>query len=201
MRSRCTAQETSILAGICRGWRRILANRRVPGAAILTCAAALCGLGQSTSREQALEYRVKAAFLLNFTKFIEWPAGELPDSDSFTVCILGEDPFGSALDQVTQGETVSGRKLVIMRARPSAPRSCQVLFVSRTVRDYSPILSSLGRGVLTVGEGDGFLHDGGMIAFVIENRRVRFDIDQSAAVNAGLKISSKLLNVARSVEK
>jgi len=148
-----------------------------------------------------LEYRVKAAFLLNFTKFVEWPAAELPESDSFTICILGEDPFGSVLDQMTEGETVNGRKLAILRIRANSPKACQVVFFSKPEKGYAQILSGFNRGVLTVGEGDTFLHDGGIIAFVIENRRVRFDIDQSAAATAGLRISSKLLSVARSVEK
>jgi hypothetical protein len=107
-----------------------------------------------------LEYQVKAVFLLNFTKFIEWPAAafELPVSP-VTICILGEDPFGAA--------------------KP---------------------LPDLGPGVLTVGEGETFTREGGMIGLVIDNRRVRFDVNQTAAERAGLKISSKLLSVARDVQ-
>lgn len=151
--------------------------------------------------QQSLEYRVKAAFLLNFTKFVEWPASELPDSNTFGVCILGNDPFGSVLDQIIEGESINGRKLTVWRTRPNSPKACQVLFVSKSERDNAQILSGFGPGVLTIGEGDAFLHDGGMIAFVIENRRVRFDIDLTPAAKAGLKISSKLLSVARSVEE
>jgi hypothetical protein len=160
--------------------------------------------GQDSSPDtgqQSLEYRVKAAFLLNFTKFVEWPPAELPDSNSFGICILGVDPFGPALDRITAGESVNQRKLTVLRNRSNAPKACQVLFVSKSERDYPQALAGFSRGVLTVGEGDAFLRDGGMIAFVIENRRVRFDINQGAVANAGLKISSKLLSVARSVEK
>jgi len=149
------------------------------------------------------EYQVKAAFLLNFTKFIEWPANAFADSGSpFSICILGRDPFGRALDDFAEGEAVSDRKLVVRRINESpAAQTCQLVFVDSAGKDLGRILGGFGRGVLTVGEGERFLRDGGMIAFVIENRRVRFDINQSAVEGVGLKISSKLLSVARSVEK
>jgi YfiR/HmsC-like len=153
--------------------------------------------------EQDLEYQVKAAFLLNFTKFIEWPPAAFTDSNSpFTVCIMGTDPFGRSLEQIVEGETVNSRKLIVQRIiQGPPPKSCQVLFAGKAERDVSKILSGLGPGVLSVGEGPGFLRDGGMIAFVLENRRVRFDINQTVAENASLNFSSKLLSVARSVEK
>ena len=156
-----------------------------------------------TRRMSRLEYQVKAAFLLNFTKFVEWPPSAFDAADSpIAICVLGDDPFGNALDQIVAGEVVNGRKVVVRRIkRTPAPKSCQVLFVSRPEKEVLSILSGLGPGVLTVGEGESFVRDGGMIAFVVENRRVRFGINQTAAETAGLKLSSKLLNVARSVEK
>ena len=82
------------------------------------------------------------------------------------------------------------------------PKLCQILYLSAMTKDVPRILASVGPGVLTVGEeGDSFLRNGGVIAFVIENRRVRFEVNQTAAENAGLKLSSRLLRVARSVEK
>ena len=149
------------------------------------------------------EYDVKAAFLLNFTKFVEWPAESFGDSNSpISICILGKDPFGRTLDDIVQGETVNGRKLAVRRlAQMPASNECQVVYVANTDREAGRGLSNLGAGVLTVGEGDGFIREGGMIGFIVENRRVRFDIKQSAADNAGLKLSSKLLSVARSVQK
>ncbi len=81
------------------------------------------------------------------------------------------------------------------------PQACQVVFAEASTKDVAKTLNGLGRGVLTVGEGGSFLRDGGIIAFVIENRRVRFDINQTAAEGAALKLSSKLLSVARSIEK
>lgn len=153
--------------------------------------------------EQPLEYQVKAAFLLNFTKFVQWPATAFADQRSpLAICILGEDPFGNALADMVKGEAVNGREIVIQRiAHDPAPKACQVLFVARSQKEARRILAELGPGVLTVGEGGKFLQDGGIIAFVIEDRRVRFDIAQSAAARAMLTISSRLMNVARSVEK
>ncbi len=145
------------------------------------------------------EYQIKAAFLLNFTKFIEWPTTEGAAGSPFSICVVGEDPFGPVLDQLVEGETVGGRRIAVRRVHAEAPGSCSLLYVSKLEQNVSGVLAGAGPGVLTVGEGDGFLDEGGMIAFVLENRRVRFNIDQGAAQKAGLKLSSRLLGVARSV--
>jgi YfiR/HmsC-like len=157
----------------------------------------------ASAADERLEYQVKAAFLLNFTKFIEWPASAFDTSDSpIVICILGDDPFGNTLDQIVAGEVVAGRKISVQRIkRPPPLKSCQVLFVGRLEKEVLKSLPDVGPGVLTIGEGENFVHDGGMIAFVVENRRVRFGINETAAESAGLKLSSKLLSVAKSVEK
>jgi len=149
------------------------------------------------------EYAVKAAFLLNFTKFVEWPPSVFERSDSpLTVCVLGDDPFGKLLDQVVEGEAVSGHKLLVERiGRSPVPKTCRVLFVSKSEKGTPEILSGLGPGVLTVGDGDTFLREGGAIAFVIEDRRIRFDINLRAATRASLSLSARLLNVARTVQR
>lgn len=167
----------------------------------LICLIAAGAAGQIA--DQSVEYQVKAAFLLNFAKFVEWPPNVFEAADSpVAICVLGKDPFGQALDDVIQGETVESRKLVIERiSKAPAPRMCHVVFVGSGGKNITEALSSLGRGVLTVGEGDKFLQDGGMIAMVVENRKVRFDVNQTAAINAGLNLSSRLLTVARSVRK
>jgi YfiR/HmsC-like len=153
-----------------------------------------------SAEQQSLEYKVKAAFLLNFTKFIEWPASEASHSGSpFNICILGSDPFGLALDQIVQGETVDGRKLVVERIQREGLKSCQILYLGKSEKDVREILSVRVQGLLTVGEGESFIRDGGMIAFVIENRRVRFYVNLGAARSAALQLSSKLLSVAKSV--
>jgi hypothetical protein len=159
-----------------------------------------CATGQAA---EPLDYQVKAAFLLNFAKFVEWPPASFPDSTSpMEVCVLGDDLLGNALDQIVAGETVDARKVVVQKLNAArSPKSCNVLFVGRQEQPISKILAALDPGTLTVGDGPDFLRDGGVIAFAVEKRRVRFDINLKAAESAGLKISSKLLNVARSVEK
>jgi hypothetical protein len=169
---------------------------------LLALAAAL--LPQPCSgAEPALEYDVKAAFVLNFTKFVEWPAGALPDSRStLEICILGKDPFGRALDEVVQGEAVNGHRLTVRRiSQPPVPPTCQVLFIDSEVKEVPKLLVGLPAGILTIGEGDRFAREGGMIALVLDNRRVRFDINPAAAEHSGLKLSSRLLSVARSIVK
>jgi hypothetical protein len=178
--------------------------RRVFGARSIFLLALLLPLCQVRAAEPGapLEYQVKAAFLLNFTKFIEWPPAEENDpAPVIAICILGDDPFGATLDQIVSGETLQGRKLTVRRVRHPVPASCQVVYVSRMEKDIDGLLASIPSGILTVGEGEAFLGSGGMIAFVIENHRVRFDIDQSAAMKGGVRISSRLLNVARSVRR
>jgi len=182
-------------------------DRRHQGAGrwLRVLAAMLCLLFAIHSRaaDESLEYQVKSAFLLNFTKFIEWPSTAFEATDSpIAICILGEDPFGPTLDQIVAGEVVNNRKVTVVRIRRApASKACQVLFLGRPEKEVTSILPSLEAGVLTVGEGESFIRDGGMIAFVIENRRVRFSANQMAAERAGLKISARLLNVAKSVKK
>ncbi|MEO8127249.1 MAG: YfiR family protein [Bryobacteraceae bacterium] len=151
---------------------------------------------------QSLEYQVKAAFLLNFTKFVDWPPGSFGDGSSpVSICILGPDSFGSAIDRIVVGEVVNSRKVVIQRLKDlPPPKPCQVLFARKSEKDMPRLLSELGPGVLTVGESDSFLSDGGMINFVVDNRRVHFDINQAAAEKAGIKLSARLLSVARAVK-
>lgn len=149
----------------------------------------------------AEEYEVKAAFLLNFTKFVAWPPDAFATARSpLAVCVFGEDPFGNALDEMVRGEAVNGHAVTVQRIR-RAPESkaCQVLYFARLGREAEKILADAGPGVLTVGEGDKFLQQGGMIAFVVEDRRVRFDINQNAAAKAMLMVSSRLMMVARTV--
>lgn len=149
------------------------------------------------------EYEVKAAFLFNFLKFIEWPTDHLTQAGSpILIGILGEDPFDDALDQVVRGKAIDGRPVLIKRAKTVEPlRSCHIVFVSRSERKrLSQITSELSdAGVVTVSDTEEFLERGGIINFVIENNRVRFDINKRIADRAGLKISSKLLVLAKSV--
>ena len=152
------------------------------------------------SQAASLEYEVKAAFLFNFTKFVQWPPASAGADAPFTICIVGDDPFGRALDDIVQGENVNGHRISVQRLQAGPQNSCQLEYIAK---NYSIPANALeaGSGVLTVGEGDDFVRRGGIVGFVIDDRRVRFDISLKTATNAGLKLSSKLLAVARSVEK
>ena len=153
----------------------------------------------ATGREVA-EHEVKAVFLLNFVRFVEWPAQAGSRVEPFYICILGDEPFDFTLDRLVTQEAVNGRPIEIRRLR-RWQEPCQMLFVSRSEQDVFRTLRRVGPGVLTVGEEPGFLRDGGMINFVLENRRVRFDVNRRAAEAAGLRISSQLLSVARTVSQ
>jgi hypothetical protein len=148
------------------------------------------------------EYEVKAAFLLNFGKFVEWPPQTLP-AGSLDICVLGSDPFGSDLDDTLAGRTVGSRSVQARRiADVSAARGCAIVFVSRADAErVSSVLASLrGAPVLIVGEQDRFADQGGMINFVEVDQKIRFEINETAAKKAGLKISSQLLKLATIVE-
>ncbi|MDP9052919.1 MAG: YfiR family protein [Acidobacteriota bacterium] len=160
----------------------------------------LLPLTASATGADQLEYQVKAAFLLNFTRFVEWPP-ESAGASAASICISGADPFGGVIDQMVAGETLQGRRLEVLRVHRPFPASCRVLFINGPEKNVSGLLEPPEPGVLTVSEEAGFLREGGIIQFVVEKHRVRFDINQSAAAKAGLKISSKLLSIARSVEK
>ena len=149
------------------------------------------------------EYLIKAAFLYNFLRFVEWPAEALPEGDgSIVVCLVGEDPFGEALESI-KGKTVKSKDLVIRRILTlQSLGGCQLLFVSSSEKNRLPeIIGALkGRAVLTVGELEGFTQRGGIIRFLIERNNVRFEINVDVAERTGLKISSKLLNLAKVVK-
>jgi len=153
--------------------------------------------------EPPTEYQIKAAFLYNFAKFVEWPADAFADPHAPLVLgIVGEDPFGSVLDKLVLGKTVNGRGLVIKKLKQGADlRNCHILFLSSSETKRVPqILESLqGASVLTVGERERFAQSGGVINFILEENKVRFEINSDAAARARLNISSKLLALARIV--
>lgn len=164
----------------------------------LLCAAA----GPAFAQSPASEYQIKAAFLYNFAKFIEWPAGApVSDAQTFTIGILGQDPFGPDI-AVIEGKPVKGKSLRIVRG-PTLDelKGCQVLFIGTTSgAEFQRILNHLkGRPVLTVGESAGFASQGGMIQLMTVENKVRFEINAEVAEKAGLKISSHLLRLARIV--
>ena len=157
----------------------------------------------SLDRDPLPEYPVKAAFLYHFLEFVEWPrASPLPPA-RVTIGVLGRDPFGEVLDKAILKKIVQGRTLTIRRfASIDDLEACEILFISTSEMKQLPqILERLqGAAVLTVGEADRFARRGGMIGFVLEDDRVRLEVNRAAADKAGLQISSKLLAVARVVK-
>jgi YfiR/HmsC-like len=154
---------------------------------------------------QALEeYQVKAAFLYNFAKFVEWPAEAFrTPKDPIMVCVLGHNPFGNALEEVIRGKSIEGRAVTFRQVSGSEQASaCQILFISSTEgkRFWSLYANLKPEGILTVGEAQGFASDGGVINFKLEDGHVRFEINVGAAEHAQLQISSKLLSLAQIVK-
>jgi hypothetical protein len=149
---------------------------------------------------QPTEYQIKAAFIFNFAKFVEWPAAAFPKASSpIVVGVLGENPFRDALEKTIKNKTVDEHPVVIREFRAATDATnCHILFISSSEKAQLPqILKQLnGRSMLTVGEMPGFTETGGMINFVLEGTKIRFQINNEAANGAGLKISSKLLNLS-----
>ncbi len=156
---------------------------------------------QAADREAA-EYEVKAAYVYNFAKFVEWPPESFSRDDvPLTICILGGDPFGSAMNAIKR-KTVGSRKVAVKQVSDvQEAKGCHVLFVSASEEDrLQQTLDSLGHaGVLTISDMRKFAQTGGMINFIIRDDKVRFAINAGAARRAGLKISSQLLSLAVTV--
>jgi hypothetical protein len=155
--------------------------------------------------EPSREYQVKAAFIYNFVQFVDWPASAFADDSSpITVGVLGANPFGDALDHVADGKTAHGRTLAVRYfSRIEDVEKCQVLFVVSSDRDFLQTLHDKlkDQSVLTIGEADQFLQSGGIIRIYTEENKVRFEINVDAAEQAQLKISSKLLHLAKIFSK
>jgi len=168
--------------------------------------AAVLGLGVTPALlGQVDEYQVKAFFLYNFARYVEWPAQTFNSpADPIVICILGQNPFGGALEQAVHGKAVEGRTVVVHQISDIHPQcNCHILFVGANERKRfrSAVADIRGSGVLTVGENEGFANDGGVINFKVEGGKVRFEINVEAAGQEQLRISSKLLSLARIVKK
>lgn len=155
---------------------------------------ALAGL-TAFAQDATLEYRVKAAYLFHFTKFVEWPAAALPENEALTLCVAAPNPFDGTLADIIEGERVAGRSLAARTV--GDVNGCHVLFVPEGVAAEPLLRGARTRPVLTVGESPDFLRQGGIINFVLEDGKVRFEINQDAATQADLRISSRLLRLAR----
>ena len=154
--------------------------------------------------DSASEYELKATMLYNLTRFVEWPSSAYADAQAPTIlCLLGRDPFGSYLGSLASKETVNGRSVEIRRIRSNAElTSCHILYISSSERKtIVQILAGLkGSSVLTVGEMAQFAMRGGMVQFELEEKQVHFDINLDASRRADLKISARLLVLAKIVK-
>jgi hypothetical protein len=158
--------------------------------------------GASAQAPARSEYEIKAAYLFSFGKFVDWPAASPADASSFTICVLGDDPFGAALDRTVVGATVRGRPVRARRLASAGDASgCNIVFVSASEeRSVAAVVQSLRpTGALTVSDMSQFTARGGMIEFVTAANRVRFQINLEPARDAGLTMSSELLRVASTV--
>jgi hypothetical protein len=149
------------------------------------------------------EFQVKAAYLYNFGRFVEWPAEGAPDKGgSFQICVLGMDPFGQTLDATLASETIGGKSVMAKRiSKPQDVDGCRIVFISSSEESHlKDVLAALEKtSVLTVSDIPGFSQRGGMIGFLLDGNRVRFDVNLAIAKEAGLTLSSELLKVATNV--
>jgi hypothetical protein len=149
----------------------------------------------------AREYEVKAAFIFKFAQFMEWPAGAFTsDTDAIIVATVGDDPFQGSLDRVMAGKTIGSRPMAVVHfSSVDQIQRCHVLFISAANADELPaILSKVAKSpVVTIGEQDDFCASGGVIQFLIEDAKIHFEVNTAAADQSGVKISSRLLKLAK----
>ena len=162
-----------------------------------------CNLSAQTPK--ITEYQVKAAYLANFGRFVEWPGSvAVAKSESFNICVLGRDPFGADLDTALAGETIGRAHMLAKRiSRPQDAVDCRILFISSSEfsqwKEISAALKTLS--VLTVSDMPQFARRGGIIQFLLDGNRVRFDINLAATERVGLNLSSELLKLAVTVSR
>jgi hypothetical protein len=198
---RCFARLARALRPVRPAAGKPQASHRGVVCAVLTGLTVFGGLG-SAEKPTVGEYQVKAAFLYHFTKFVEWPTSSVSHNLT-TVCVLGDDPFGPMLDFTFEDKTVRGLPFEVRRLGNDADLgACQVLFLSASETGAaSTILGALqGLPVLTVADAPEFGQAGGMIQLVVEESKVRFDINLAVAKRSRLRISAQLLHLARRVD-
>ena len=177
-----------------------LRTTKIGSAVFIAALLTRLAFAQPTEFEPKGEYALKAVFLYNFCRFIEWPKSAFASpNEPIIIGVVGEDPFGSLLKEAVRGETSRGRPIQIEHySKADAIGHCHLLFVSRSEsgRTEKILASVSGKSVVTVGETDAFLDRGGMIALTADKNRVRLHINPSLLRAASLDVSSKLLRVA-----
>lgn len=177
-------------------------SRSSPAQALATAALAMYLLVTPTSRAQSpSESVVKAGFIYNFAKFTEWPPAALTAGGPVQFCMTGHDPQG-VMTQAMEGKPLQGRALVVRRSvRPEDLRSCHIVYISDTDerRQGEALRAIRNLPVLSIGDAEGFAEVGGMIGLVAEGGRIQFEVNAEVTHAAGLKISSQLMRLARTV--
>lgn len=202
------------MAGTTRQWRtpshaclhiarKQVLSPRFRTAVLVAVSALLAAPGLSGQTAKRTDHQLKAAYLYEFGKFVQWPAraGE-SKHDPFNICILGENPFGTALDSLS-GQTINGQGVVIRQiSKTQDSEECRVLFVAASEEEHvSVILAALQKlPILTVSDMPHFLNRGGMIQFLMHDSKVRFEVNRTATERVGLTLSSELLKVAVNVQ-
>ena len=153
---------------------------------------------------ESAEYPLKLAFLYNFTKFVEWPAESYSDPGApLAICVVGDDPFSPYLEEELRTRKVESHPVQVKALKVNDTLgACHIVFVPVTEESQAArIVSGLkGSSALTVGESEGFAVLGGIINLTVEENRLHFEVNPVAAERAGLKISSKLLSMAKIVK-
>ena len=178
--------------------------RRLPLRRLVLGAATVCAIALPVRAQSALEYDVKAALLLNFARFIEWPDGAFAAQQApIEICVFAPNPFGDALDRVLQSETVGGRPLSSRSVRNTAESAgCHLLFVPAGSEAHAAtVVSQAGPHTVTVGESRRFEQMGGAVTFVLDHGRVRFNVNLRPVEQRGVRISARMLHLAGRVER
>jgi hypothetical protein len=168
----------------------------------LPLVALLCCAAPGKAAQTDVELRVKAAYLLNFARFVEWPQPATAASGPVVIAVLGHDPIIPALEATVRDKNIKGRPIKIRKFNsPDQLDPCDILFIPRSeARNSRAVLAELsGKPVLTVGEAGGFLGQGGIIEFQLIDDSLKFSINTGAAEQSRLKVSSELLSVAYSI--
>jgi len=155
--------------------------------------------------EASSEYLIKAGYIYNFAKLVEWPATAFAQPDSpIVIGIVGNDPFGPIIDKVLEGKKVNGHAFLIKRLKPTADvKECHILFIGSSLGSHVADTIRLTRGtpILTISEIPGFADRGGIINLTLEQNKVRFEVNVDAAKEADLNISSRLLVLAKVIQQ
>jgi YfiR/HmsC-like len=179
-------------------------DRRAPGALAAVLAALLLLWNAPLGAQRVTAPALKAAFLLNFANFVEWPADALGSGQRLSLCVIGDNAVADALEQTIKGRSVDDHALtlLVIKTADGPTGSCHLLYISGfdTKRSDELLFALTGAPIFTVSDDVRFAEKGGVAQLIVENGRVRFAVNMDAARRAHLKISSKLLSLATIVK-